>query len=401
MFVSKMAGKKCLELNAATRAVDSVTCSDNFAVGQLKNSNNRKPYFVARITSPDVWYGSPEMISHHLVNLSTTSEFVVLSFDDTRCPKLKSIELGPNIDTKTSLRAACDREKCEFLSQGLVSYETSSLQWWYVMLRGAGLQPIHSMAGNVHGCQISAKTVERPQWCGESCDVDSLPLTYEMISHSSHGNNITLRRGSLPSCALVLNSGILKAVLNPALGPMIDAHSHVIRLNDGPAGKVKIPAMDFTKMVGKRTNFRVAVAYEFAYQRMAGEIGLFNIYGGKAAHDAFANFTNGKQYEMGEKAYEIPESFRSSLSEYHAYSEMQKPSTGLLALFLALHACEKVSVFGKSLSLSSVDMSTYDAHYWDSYSGDIYSSAESSHAWDLEQRIYEHLDRIGAITTIP
>ena len=397
-LVSKVAAKNCLELNAATNTVEyGVTCTEDFADQESLSSGPHKAYFVATIIAPDVWYDSPEIIAQHLVNMSIESRFVVLSFEDSRCPKLKDLNMGPDVDSKTSLRQTCNREGCEYLPQSLISYKTASLKWWHVLLRSAGLQPILTGLRKTQGCRVSAKTVERAHWCGVSCDVGSLPTTYDMISPRSEGKYLKLHQGSFPSCALVLNSGILKAVLNPALGPLIDAHSHIIRVNNGPAGKNVLG--DFTSVAGTKTSFRVAQAYEYAYEQMSGEIGLFNVYTNK---EGFVNASSDPKYKMANKTYEIPESFRQALKVHHAFDEVHKPSTGLIALALALHMCQKVSVFGKSLTLNSVDMSSFDAHYWEHLFGNEYADIEkSSHSWSLEQKVYEQLERVGMITTIP
>eukprot|EP00192_Tetraselmis_astigmatica_P008120 CAMPEP_0117647828 /NCGR_PEP_ID=MMETSP0804-20121206/56_1 /TAXON_ID=1074897 /ORGANISM="Tetraselmis astigmatica, Strain CCMP880" /LENGTH=678 /DNA_ID=CAMNT_0005453343 /DNA_START=400 /DNA_END=2436 /DNA_ORIENTATION=- len=138
-------------------------------------------------------------------------------------------------------------------------------------------------------------------------------------------------RGRKGSCAVVGNGGTL---LLYNLGPEIDFHDMVIRLNSGPAG-------GFERHVGAKTGVRLVNRAHIGYREAETERVLQHVSTAEAL----------KQFLELQKKRDPPQAPVSMISmdfHEHAYQYTDKGvlSNGMYAVLLASEVCETVTVYG-------------------------------------------------------
>ena len=198
---------------------------------------------------------------------------------------------------------------------------------------------------------------------------------------------------SYKRCAVVGSGGALRG---SKLGRHIDAHDAVFRMNLAPNYQ------PYAGDAGTRTTFRLATHYPWrilaTQKRMKLVRGLshgglllycHNAWLGQCHVDAL----NVARVKGLARRFELPSLLspaavsRVAAAALRNPRDKRTPSTGLMAVELALRLCHKVSLYGFSIySHSSC------AHYWDAACGDrdgtrAYLAASREHDWLGERRL--------------
>jgi len=189
------------------------------------------------------------------------------------------------------------------------------------------------------------------------------------------------------SCAIIGNSG---SILSAENGNIIDRHDFVIRMNQA---RVR----GYEKYVGSKTNLRILNLHSFLALNGVDEQEL------KAT---FSSFSSDIFKELREKNY---------LTKYHSdlsiaitkYPDIkfdkitlqsdlilrriagQEPTTGLIALILALKYFNKISCYGFDFYDGSVD------HYFEQIKK---YDRTNAHNLEIEKDIFQCLDKINRIS---
>ncbi|XP_038581740.1 CMP-N-acetylneuraminate-beta-galactosamide-alpha-2,3-sialyltransferase 1-like [Micropterus salmoides] len=162
------------------------------------------------------------------------------------------------------------------------------------------------------------------------------------------------------SCAVVGNSGKLK---RSRYGPLIDLHDVIIRINHGPT-------KGFEADVGTRTTHHVMypesavdldnnthlVLFPFKIQDLEWLIKAFSTgFTGRSYVPVKSNIKANKDLVMV-----INPAFMRYVHDMWLQKKGRYPSTGFMALILALHICDEVHVFGYG-----ADKYGNWNHYWE------------------------------------
>lgn len=166
---------------------------------------------------------------------------------------------------------------------------------------------------------------------------------------------------SYRTCAIVGSAGHLR---RSGLGPAIDAHDAVFRVNAAPTA-------GYEADVGSRTTWRVHNSEKPWFMASLGASGMgdvpelnlvvcHNAWIGACQHQAFGGL-------YAERTALVNPRFYSQLWELvqrgRPRGHQHAPSTGLLAIALGLSACQNVSVFG--FSRQSDPKRKCARHYWE------------------------------------
>ena len=189
------------------------------------------------------------------------------------------------------------------------------------------------------------------------------------------------------TCAVVGSAGHLR---RSALGRPIDAHDAVIRINAAPT-------FGYERDVGMRTTWRVHNSEKPWFMASLGvpELQLVVCHTpwiGACQHQAFSG-------RYSEHAAIINPVLYSQLWGLLGRPKgKQAPSTGLLAIALALGACDSVSLYGFSKRGEAAECAH---HYWDcpkwSRHIDYMDAAHRFHDWGGEAGLREKWVRTGAV----
>ncbi|XP_077582003.1 ST3 beta-galactoside alpha-2,3-sialyltransferase 8 [Stigmatopora nigra] len=193
-------------------------------------------------------------------------------------------------------------------------------------------------------------------------------------------------------CAVVGNSGNL---LKSGHGELIDSHASVIRMN-------KAVTRGFEKDVGNRTTHR------FLYPESAVDVDhgvrlvllpfktrdLQWLTSALSTGDVQMTYVRVKARVTADKdkVLVVSPAFFKYVHERWTERHGRYPSTGMLALIYALHACDQVSVFGYG-----ADRQGNWHHYWevDRHAGAFRKTG--IHSGDFESEVIQRLAREGKI----
>lgn len=209
------------------------------------------------------------------------------------------------------------------------------------------------------------------------------------------------RNSSLPltcqfaTCAVVGSSGALR---NANFGAAIDAHDAVIRINAAPTRRFEVA-------VGARTTWRVHNS-EKPYMMAARGLPELQVsichmsWIGSCQHQAFSGAF------ADTLAYVNPRFYSQLFSLLGRPRDKQSPSTGLLAIALALGVCGRVRIFGFGSAGGSAGRRC--KHYWECLPWEdeskYHDPLHSFHDWQAEERLREIWLEHGVIddgTAIP
>ena len=195
------------------------------------------------------------------------------------------------------------------------------------------------------------------------------------------------------SCAVVGSSGVLRGGHS---GAAIDAHDAVIRINAAPTHS-------FEHAVGRRTTWRVHNS-EKPYMLAASDVPELQVsvchmaWIGSCQHQAFSG-----AYATT-LAYVNPRFYSMLFSLLGRPRDKQSPSTGLLAIALAVGTCDHVSLYGfgnaggpqppagRANRTAGPDApSARCRHYWEcprwEDEGRYYDPLHTFHDWQAEERL--------------
>lgn len=218
------------------------------------------------------------------------------------------------------------------------------------------------------------------------------------------------------TCAVVGNGGILKRY---AFGKTIDTHDAVFRLNQAPT-------KTYEKIVASKTTYRVlnnkwtTVYFEdnIVSTTVPGgtkQLARYLIHQEKAnttfivtrseprIFESLASTQRRRRLDMG-TLYMSPHIIRECRKMLIAYGEVATdddvspditPSTGLVAVYLAMQMCSSVSVYGFNLldGKRKTEMKDHNTtyHYFKYYADSEKLIAHPHHEFKLEGRLYEAL----------
>jgi len=182
-------------------------------------------------------------------------------------------------------------------------------------------------------------------------------------------------------CAVVGASGNL---LGSGYGPLIDAHDLVFRVNRAPRGY-------FSTDVGRRTTHHVAwptnLHAELADRRAVLLWNPLTLH----TPDLFDRMLSIAEHEMGwdpARVRIIHPEFVKYLHEDWIGGQGQFPSTGFIAMMLAVHLCDEVDVFGFGADALG---------RWDRYYEDDPAVPTDLHAADFEGDFRREMESRGIL----
>ncbi|QDZ20825.1 sialyltransferase [Chloropicon primus] len=224
------------------------------------------------------------------------------------------------------------------------------------------------------------------------------------------------------TCAVVGNGGVLKRY---AFGSAIDTHQAVFRLNQAPV-------KSYEKIVGSKTTYRV-LNNKWTTVYFEDNVPSTTVPGGtkqlarylinqekpnttfvvtrseSRIFESLASTQRRRRPDM-DTLYMSPHIIRECRKMLIAYGEMSSgeevpteitPSTGLVAVYLAMQMCSGVSVYGFNLldGKRKTDMkeanTTY--HYFKHYADSEKLIAHPHHEFKLEGQLYQALQENGAV----
>ena len=198
------------------------------------------------------------------------------------------------------------------------------------------------------------------------------------------------------TCAVVGSSGALR---DGDLGAAIDAHDAVIRVNAAPVG-------GFEAAVGARTTWRVSNS-EKPFMLADLEVPELQVaichmgWIGSCQHQAFSGKYDGNHKGgTGTLAYINPVFYNELWSLLGRPRDKQAPSTGLLAIALALGVCGSVSLYGFGHAGAKAGKQPC-RHYWECVQWEdeasYYDPLHQFHDWLAEERLRTLWLRIGLL----
>jgi hypothetical protein len=197
------------------------------------------------------------------------------------------------------------------------------------------------------------------------------------------------RNTSLPlrchyaTCAVVGSSGSLRG---GRLGAQIDAHDAVIRINAAPVH-------GYEDAVGRRTTWRVHNSEKPFMMAASGlpelQVAICHMaWIGSCQHQAFSGAY------LGTLAYVNPRFYSQIFDLIGRPKDKQTPSTGLLAIALALGTCDKVRIFGFGKTGATAGSGGARCrHYWECVRWEdeakYHDPLHTFHDWQAEERLRE------------
>lgn len=253
------------------------------------------------------------------------------------------------------------------------------LAWWEYVLNSIGLHISKVIWRDDHS-QVLIRVQGGVQHDPCNC-VNELP---QILKHSE----------KYPSCAVVMNSGLLGNLTQLRVGDAIDAHTAVFRMNEGPAGGL------YDRIVGSKTTFRIIYPNQKTMHSFDGETVLFSVHY-KSERRMINAAIRAQNFLPHQRLIEIRKKFRNCVKKCMKLPE-RHPSTGVMSVALAISSCDRVTVFGKSLTVDSLDTSKFAYHYFEDNtpgktSEDFFSPF---HRPDLEKAFYTLLSNSG-VTFVP
>jgi hypothetical protein len=225
-------------------------------------------------------------------------------------------------------------------------------------------------------------------------------------------------------CAIVGNSGILlKNKHKKQLGPFIDAHGFVLRMNIAPTDG------DFTKLVGKKTSVRL-INHKWAREFDKFAMKHSNVLASDIAHSSSRRDANDAAYAVRTRDVAVAKNFakiigekrarvfnarfvdisRIALAQVRACKEMRDtgklkthdtapaPSAGFAAIMALSKVCPRLRLFGfdvnKDNKVPGVD---YPYQYYEEIDDQgVVNVGSAAHDFDIEAEAIRGLERESA-----
>jgi len=203
----------------------------------------------------------------------------------------------------------------------------------------------------------------------------------EMFSRISAQAPVFDVRGERVLCAVV---GPSRNLLESRYGDLIDAHDLVIRIN-------RAPTDNFETDVGTKTTHHVVwprPLVEGQYDREAVLLMTPVATNIEEVFDRILELVVGSWEWNLERVRIIHPEFVKYIHENWTGGRKQYPSTGFVAVMLALHVCDEVDVFGFGADVLG---------RWDRYYEDDAVDASGFHPSDFEGRLREEMETKGIL----
>jgi hypothetical protein len=222
-------------------------------------------------------------------------------------------------------------------------------------------------------------------WLSRLPDEDLGGVTQEaserMFSRFTGRSPVFPGAGKRALCAVV---GPSRNLIESRYGDLIDAHDLVFRIN-------RAPTDDFDSDVGTRTTHHVAwprPLEEGQYDREAILLMTPVATSTRDVFDRIIELVVGSWEWNLEKVNIIHPQFIKYLHERWTGERQHYPSTGFIALMLALHVCDEVDVFGFGADASG---------RWDRYYEDDVVDASGFHPGDFEAQLRREMEENGIL----
>jgi len=344
---------RCVHLSAQSLVLNKLH--------QSKTCILEKPLFCTQVTVTAILNDAHLLVSRpirvvtaYLQNILKEVHSLVLNFETGFCPS--------EFDSLTHV----DNSSWANKQSPSLSFTTGSILWWQVLLNSVGVvlqnPKVGSRLCSLHATQVSSLK------CKNSC-LRSQSNTEQLSSSlvDTLGNGVRLSK-HYASCAVVMNGGVLGAVRAPYLGPLIDSHPFVIRINYAPAGGA------FAAYSGTKTHVRIG-SDTVTKRHLAKSLNNT-----MRRSDDFSFMT-------------LPNAFRRNVHMCigaHA-------STGLAAVALALNMCDRVIVFGKVIGtvLPTMTDSYFDHHYYNPH-----DRPNHVHNWTAELDFFKKLQNQQCVSFV-
>ena len=210
---------------------------------------------------------------------------------------------------------------------------------------------------------------------GGKSEEDMVSSIRRYVANSSQPRQCRFR-----TCAVVGSSGALRGTHH---GASIDAHAAVIRINAAPTH-------EHEAAVGRRTTWRVHNS-EKPYMLAANDVPELQLvichmaWLGSCQHQAFSG-AYGTTI-----AYINPRFYSQLFGLLGRPHDKQSPSTGLLAIAIALGTCERVTLYGFGAGGGKANKRC--RHYWECTDWEderkYYDPLHTFHDWQAEERLRE------------
>ncbi|XP_071803169.1 CMP-N-acetylneuraminate-beta-galactosamide-alpha-2,3-sialyltransferase 1-like [Asterias amurensis] len=232
---------------------------------------------------------------------------------------------------------------------------------------------------------------------------ESKQLFQKILGHPKFSNSSAHPNGTRKQClrcAVVGCGGILK---DSGAGPEIDSHDYVFRLNRA------ISSGQFEKDVGKKTNFYIFFPESMSVRDVSDKDAtyiytMFKTYDMNYAFNMLNKEDTPRYTSFGIELYHLekpnvdptkvkivhPDFFRYVFAEYlNAIS--YRPTTGAMTVFLALHLCDEVTIYGFGYD------PRFTMHYYDTSFVKHTDVSTGSHDVDNERFLWSKLHQEGVI----
>jgi len=237
-----------------------------------------------------------------------------------------------------------------------------------------------------HDCWVSPEVFD--WWALRLAEDDLAGLTWEsaerMLWRISEESPVfsTHRKRRRQICAVV---GASRNLLGSSYGPLIDAHDVVIRVN-------RAPTADYLSDVGEKTTHHVMWPRdleEHEFDRRAilliNPISLHN-------EDIFDRIVtlaeDDLRWDIGRVRIIHPGFVKYVHESWTEDRGEDYPSTGFIALMIALHVCDEVDVFGFGADAQG---------RWDRYYEDYSMDVSTFHPADFEAQVRWEMDEKGIL----
>jgi len=210
-------------------------------------------------------------------------------------------------------------------------------------------------------------------------------LTWEaaqrMFSRLSARSPVFSEPSGRQICAVV---GASRNLLGSRYGGLIDAHDVVLRVN-------RAPTAEFSSDVGQKTTHHVmwptALGPEQADRRAVLLMNPLTLH----TEDVFGEILSLVEKELPWEPSRVriihPE-FIKYIHDNWMNGHGQFPSTGLIALMLAVHVCDEVDVFGFGANAEGM---------WDRYYEDHLEKPSDLHPADIEEQLRQEMEEKGSL----
>ncbi|XP_033104232.1 alpha-N-acetylgalactosaminide alpha-2,6-sialyltransferase 2-like isoform X3 [Anneissia japonica] len=226
----------------------------------------------------------------------------------------------------------------------------------------------------------------------------------ELLNHPSYNSSTaygTLTKKTCIRCAVVGCGGVLKGA---GKGPEIDAHDYVFRVNRA------LTKGRFADDVGKRTSFYTFFPEsEYTAEIEDSQQNLFLFMGAKGidfqyfddvltGSDLPVFYTYTKPWHPKRPKVKLEQlrilhpDFMRYIFSHYLDAKSARPTTGALVVFLAIHLCDEVNIYGFGYD------KRFTLHYYDTDFVEHTDAQMSAHDVDNERVLWRKLHEEGLIT---